>query len=127
MAYGGINKQFFRENFHADGNSKLHEGDRAQKLEPGRTAYTMVTLSKSYLPDEVGALVWLSQYKPSMFTFIPLHDNIDEVTRITTILCSTDSDSDSDRLVSSLPGIILLLDYLRGTVKSIIILLISVP
>lgn len=43
----------------------------------------MVSQSRSYLPDEVGALVWLSQYKPSMATFIPLYVNIHEVTSMT--------------------------------------------
>lgn len=61
-------------------NPTLHEGDRPLKLYPGRTSYTVVTQSRSYLPDEVGALVWLSQYKPSMSTFIPLYVSIAEVT-----------------------------------------------
>lgn len=44
-----------------------------------RTSYSSVTQSRSYLPDEVGALLWVSQYKPSMSTFIPIYVGAEEV------------------------------------------------
>ncbi|CAM9357293.1 unnamed protein product [Hapterophycus canaliculatus] len=50
-----------------------------------RTSYSSVTQSRSFLPDEVGALLWLSQYKPSMSTFIPIYVGAEEVPRPYTI------------------------------------------
>lgn len=44
-----------------------------------RTSYSSVTQSRSYLPDEVGALLWVSQYKPSMSTCIPIYVGAEEV------------------------------------------------
>lgn len=44
-----------------------------------RTSYSSVTQSRSYLPDEVGALLWVAQYKPSVSTFVPFYVAMHEV------------------------------------------------
>lgn len=55
-----------------------------------RTSYSSVTQSRAHLPDEVGALLWVAQYKPSMSTFIPLYVNVHEVSDLwCTYLCSS--------------------------------------
>jgi dipeptidase len=44
-----------------------------------RTSYSVVTQSRAALPDTVGALAWLAQYKPSVSTFVPLYVAADDV------------------------------------------------
>lgn len=44
-----------------------------------RTSYSFVTQSRESLPDSVGALVWLAQYKPSASTFIPLYVGMEDI------------------------------------------------
>ncbi|CAM9331787.1 unnamed protein product [Ascophyllum nodosum] len=69
-----------------------------------RTSYTTVTQSRSHLPDEVGALLWFSQYKPSMSTFIPLYVSIDEVPRPYTVGSLFRFSNDSSYWVYSVVG-----------------------
>lgn len=38
-----------------------------------RTSYSSVTQSRASLPDEVGAMVWIAQYKPSTSTYVPMY------------------------------------------------------
>ncbi|CAN0561053.1 unnamed protein product, partial [Ectocarpus sp. 12 AP-2014] len=54
-------------------------------LRVSRTSYSSVTQSRSFLPDEVGGLLWVSQYKPSMSTCIPIYVGAEEVPRPYTI------------------------------------------
>ncbi|CAN0341901.1 unnamed protein product, partial [Laminaria digitata] len=44
-----------------------------------RLSYSSVTQSRSDLPDEVGALLWVTQYKTSTATYMPLYVGIEEV------------------------------------------------
>ncbi|CAM9381692.1 unnamed protein product [Ascophyllum nodosum] len=66
-----------------DGSTTLQEawegGFYERSISLFRTSYSSVTQSRAHLPDEVGALVWVAQYKPSMSTFIPLYVNMLEV------------------------------------------------
>ncbi|CAM9916245.1 unnamed protein product, partial [Sphacelaria rigidula] len=50
-----------------------------------RTSYSSLTQSRSDLPDEIGAMMWVAQYKPSMSTYIPLYVGIEEVPQPYTI------------------------------------------
>eukprot|EP00611_Tribonema_gayanum_P000672 TRINITY_DN10499_c0_g1_i1.p1 TRINITY_DN10499_c0_g1~~TRINITY_DN10499_c0_g1_i1.p1 ORF type:complete len:823 (+),score=281.40 TRINITY_DN10499_c0_g1_i1:308-2470(+) len=44
-----------------------------------RTAYSVVTQSRRALPDAVGALVWVAQYKGSASTYVPMYVAADDV------------------------------------------------
>ncbi|CAM9850452.1 unnamed protein product [Scytosiphon promiscuus] len=71
-----------------DGSTSLEDvkkGFFERSISIFRTSYSSVTQSRSFLPDEVGALLWLSQYKPSMSTFIPVYVGAQEVPRPYTI------------------------------------------
>ncbi|CAM9710130.1 unnamed protein product [Chrysoparadoxa australica] len=50
-----------------------------------RTSYSIVTQSRDFLPDAVGAKVWLAQYKPSASTYVPFYVSIESIPRPYTI------------------------------------------
>ncbi|CAN0535833.1 unnamed protein product, partial [Ectocarpus sp. 8 AP-2014] len=65
-----------------DGSTTLEdskEGFFERSISIFRTSYSSVTQSRSFLPDEVGGLLWVSQYKPSMSTCIPIYVGAEEV------------------------------------------------
>ncbi|CAM9865180.1 unnamed protein product [Discosporangium mesarthrocarpum] len=63
----------------------LHDGFFERSISLFRTSYSSITKSRSSLPDDVGALVWIAQYKPSASTFVPIYVNIEEVPRPYTV------------------------------------------
>eukprot|EP00752_Nemacystus_decipiens_P011297 g10039.t1 len=84
--YGNVDR--FDPGPSLDGSTSLADVRRGffeRSISLFRTSYSSVTQSRSYLPDEVGALLWISQYKPSMSTFIPIYVGAEEVPRPYTI------------------------------------------
>ncbi|CAM9136658.1 unnamed protein product [Ectocarpus sp. 13 AM-2016] len=71
-----------------DGSTNLENSKKGffeRSISIFRTSYSSVTQSRSFLPDEVGGLLWVSQYKPSMSTCIPIYVGAEEVPRPYTI------------------------------------------
>ena len=43
-----------------------------------RTSYSVISLSRSYLPDEVGAVTWTAQYAPHHSVYLPVYASAPE-------------------------------------------------